>query len=104
MSGRRPYPWCTWDERDNLDDEGNWEARGALQRKEVYEHFVNDFGGLRYQSYPQALFNAICDFNFITLATDKITKILNSNNIIDLVYIHYAIIFVRPNIAVFYNI
>ena len=50
MSGRHPYPWCTWNERDNLDDEGKWEARGALHHKEVYEHFVNDFGGLKEKS------------------------------------------------------
>ncbi|KAI6661820.1 hypothetical protein LOD99_9772 [Oopsacas minuta] len=26
-----PCPWCTWEERDNLDDIGKWELRGSTQ-------------------------------------------------------------------------
>ncbi|KAI6658738.1 hypothetical protein LOD99_15061 [Oopsacas minuta] len=31
MPGRHPCPWCTWDERDNLDNIGKWELRGSTQ-------------------------------------------------------------------------
>ena len=50
MPGRHPCPWCTWDERDNLDDIGKWELRGATQHALQYEEFCREYGGLKENS------------------------------------------------------
>ena len=39
MPCRHPCPWCTWDERDNLEDFGKWELRGISQHSQLYQQF-----------------------------------------------------------------
>ncbi|KAI6650038.1 hypothetical protein LOD99_6253 [Oopsacas minuta] len=50
MPGRHPCPWCTWDERNNLDDIEKWELRGSTQHAAQYEEFCREYGGLKENS------------------------------------------------------
>jgi hypothetical protein len=76
MSGRHSCLWCTWDERDNLDDCGKWELRGDVQHMRMYDKWIAN-GGIQTQCKDYKGVQSPSVFNETSLAVVNNMHILN---------------------------